>query len=90
MKQASILFLLSLLLAFTAPLKGQITDPFPTLPLAPNRSPVFGKDVVIHDNPGFNETATAVCSAFNGWLYAACESLVLFVMKCSKLNFSYS
>jgi hypothetical protein len=72
MKKATILCLFTLLLALTASLKAQIPDPFPTLPLAPNRSPVFGKDVVIYDNPGYDETATAVCSAFNGWLYAAC------------------
>ncbi len=71
MKQASILFLLSLLLAFTAPLKGQTTDPFPTLPLAPNRSPVFGKDVVMYDQPNDNQMLVSVCSAFNGWLFAA-------------------
>jgi hypothetical protein len=71
MKKATILCLFTLLLALTASLKAQIPDPFPTLPLAPNRSPVFGKDVVIHDQPDWNQKFVSVASAFNGWLFAA-------------------
>jgi hypothetical protein len=39
-------------------------------PLKP-QSPLFGKDIVIHDQPDRNQRNLAVCSAFNGWLYAA-------------------
>jgi hypothetical protein len=40
------------------------------VPLKP-QSPLFGKDIVIHDMPDRDERNTAICSAFNGWLYAA-------------------
>jgi hypothetical protein len=43
----------------------------PILPLQPNGSPLFGKDIVIHDQPDRDQRNIAVCSAFNGWLYAA-------------------
>jgi hypothetical protein len=43
----------------------------PVLPLNPNASPLFGKDIVINDIPSENQKNVAVCSAFNGWLYAA-------------------
>jgi len=39
------------------------------VPLKP-QSPLFGKDIVIHDQPDRNQRNLAVCSAFNGWLYA--------------------
>jgi hypothetical protein len=44
--------------------------PFSGLPLNPNISPLFGKDIVIHDQPSRNQWQVTVCSAFNGWLYA--------------------
>jgi len=43
----------------------------PLLPLNPGRSVIFGKDIVIHDQPDQNERTVAICSAYNGWLYAA-------------------
>jgi hypothetical protein len=42
----------------------------PVLPVNPNRSVLFGKDIVIHDMPDRDQRNIAVCSAFNGWLYA--------------------
>jgi len=33
-------------------------------------SPVFGTDVVIHHAPDRDQRNIAICSAFNGWLYA--------------------
>jgi len=42
----------------------------PLLPLNPGRSVIFGKDIVIHDQPDRDQRNIAVCSAFNGWLYA--------------------
>ncbi len=41
------------------------------IPYKTNRSPLFGKDIVIHDQPDRDQRNVAVCSAFNGWLYAA-------------------
>jgi hypothetical protein len=33
-------------------------------------SPLFGKDVVINDQPDQDQQLVSVCSAFNGWLFA--------------------
>jgi hypothetical protein len=33
------------------------------------QSPLFGKDIVIHDSSSQNQRQVAVCSVFNGWLY---------------------
>lgn len=41
------------------------------IPYKTNRSPLFGKDIIIHDKPDRDQRNVAVCSAFNGWLYAA-------------------
>jgi len=38
-------------------------------PLKP-QSPLFGKDIVLNAQPIQNQRNLAVCSAFNGWLYA--------------------
>jgi hypothetical protein len=40
------------------------------LPINPDKSILFGKDIIIHDQPDRNQRNIAVCSAFNGWLYA--------------------
>jgi len=42
------------------------------VPLKP-QSPLFGKDIVIHDSSSQNQRQVKICSAFNGWLYAAYE-----------------
>jgi hypothetical protein len=42
----------------------------PVLPLSPNASPLFGKDIVINDQPTEDQRNVAICSAFNGWLFA--------------------
>ena len=44
---------------------------YSSAPLKPTGSPLFGKDIVIHDLPDRDQRNIAVCSAFNGWLYAA-------------------
>ena len=38
-----------------------------------DRSPLFGKDILLHDIPDRDQRHVAVCSAFNGWLYAVYE-----------------
>ncbi len=42
----------------------------PVLPLKQNGSPLFGKDIVINDQPSQNQRTVAICSAFNGWLFS--------------------
>ena len=39
------------------------------VPLKP-QSPMFGKDIVIFDSLNIDQSEVAICSAFNGWLYA--------------------
>ena len=34
------------------------------------KSMLFGKDILINDKSSQNQRAGAMCSAFNGWLYA--------------------
>ena len=43
----------------------------PILPLKTNGSVLFGKDIVISNLPNQNQQNLAICSAPNGWLYAA-------------------
>jgi len=40
-----------------------------TIPLKP-QSPLFGKDIVINDEPDQNRQVVRICSALNGWLFA--------------------
>jgi len=40
------------------------------LPINPSRSVLFGKDIVISNIPEQDQRTVAICSAFNGWLYA--------------------
>src|SRR5271157_5442243 len=42
------------------------------VPLKP-QSPLFGKDIIIYDTSGENQTKVVISSAFNGWLYAGYE-----------------
>ena len=46
------------------------TYPNSGLPLNPKSSPLFGKDIIINDQPSQNQQNVCVCSAFNGWLFA--------------------
>jgi hypothetical protein len=40
-------------------------------PLKPAGSPLFGKDIIINDQPQQNQRNAVFCSSFNGWLFAA-------------------
>jgi hypothetical protein len=40
------------------------------IPFKSAGSPLFGKDIIINDIPVQNQRNAAICSAFNGWLYA--------------------
>ena len=41
------------------------------VPFQPDKSPIFGFDTFINNQPLQNQRNIAICSAFNGWLYAA-------------------
>jgi hypothetical protein len=41
------------------------------VPLKENYAPLFGKDIIINDQPNQDQRNVRVCSAFNGWLYSA-------------------
>ena len=43
------------------------SGPIPFKPM----SPLFGKDIIINDIPTENQKNVSICSAFNGWLFAA-------------------
>ncbi len=47
------------------------TYPNSGLPLNPKSSPLFGKDIIINNQPFQNQENVCVCSAFNGWLFAS-------------------
>src|ERR1035437_5068556 len=40
------------------------------VPFQPDKSPIFGFDTFINNQPQQNQRNIAICSAFNGWLYA--------------------
>lgn len=42
-----------------------------SIPLKNGNSVFFGNDLFINDQPSQNQKPVAICSAFNGWLYAA-------------------
>jgi len=69
MKRAILFTICNLLLLSTGLLKSQTFLNTSILPYQTNASPVFGKDIVIHDMPDRDQRNIAICSAFNGWLY---------------------
>jgi len=53
-------------------LSAQITiDDISAIPYKSNGSVLFGNDIIVNDQPDQNQRKVALCSAFNGWLYAA-------------------
>jgi len=70
MRLYSLLFTVILLLSFQVKSKGQLNSNLHFgLPINPNKSVVFGKDIVIGDQPTRNQRDLAICTAFNGWMY---------------------
>ena len=65
---ASLLFLFLLFIHRLDAQPGGSIDPL--IPLQQNRSVLFEKDIVIHDQPIQNQRKVTIRSAFNGWLYA--------------------
>ncbi len=43
----------------------------PVVPFQPDKSPIFGFDTFINNQPLQNQRNIVICSAFNGWLYGA-------------------
>jgi len=70
MKKDLFLAILGLLLICSGGLKAQAFQDTPVLPYQTNRSPLFGKDIVLNPRPDENQHTVRVCSAYNGWLYA--------------------
>jgi hypothetical protein len=71
MKPRSTIFVLLLFIILLNGLNAQPGLPSGSgIPLKP-QSPLFGKDIVINDQPTQSQHHVAVCSAFNGWQYAA-------------------
>jgi len=68
MKTNSLLtaIVLSLLIPFTANAqdnpRNSVFSPYKS-----GASPLFGKDIVIYDDPTVNQENLAICTAFNGW-----------------------
>jgi len=58
----------------------------PIIPLQQNRSILFGKDIVIHDQPNNNQRNLAICSAFNGWLFSGYSYTSSTGERCSLLK----
>ena len=70
MKSRFILFIF-FLLCFTG-LNAQTERVRGTVvPSQPNKSPLFGFDTYINNQPQQNQRNIVICSAFNGWLYGA-------------------
>lgn len=62
-------WIFTLMMIFFCSVKSS-AQPLPGLPLNPGQSPLFGKDIVINPQTDKDQRHVAVCSAFNGWLYA--------------------
>jgi hypothetical protein len=74
MKTSLTMLLLILLLFPLSYLSAQIWQNGNSgLPFKPERSVLFGKDIVIYDSASENQTKVVISSAYNGWLYAAYE-----------------
>ncbi len=59
-------------LLFTPGIFAQLNKAYsPAIPLKQGSSVLFGKDIIINDQPPQNQQNVAICSAFNGWLLAA-------------------
>ena len=70
MRLSSMLAFVMFSLVFARDLNAQISRDKPLLPVQTNRSPLFGKDIVINDMPDRDQKNIVICSAYNGWLFA--------------------
>jgi len=66
------------------------------LPLKSTNSILFGKDIIINNDPTQNQQKVAICSAFNGWLYSAIGytvtdgSILIMVLKSTDDGITWS
>jgi len=65
------LFLLSILFISLTAAAQDINSGSNILPLKADNSVMFGKDIIIREQPDQNQNDVVICSAYNGWLYAA-------------------
>jgi len=70
MKKSVIIFgfVITIFLSTSLSAQHYDNDP-PAIPLKSFSVPMFGKDIIIHDQPDRDQRNISVCSAFNGWLY---------------------
>jgi hypothetical protein len=71
MKPIYALLIFSNFLFSSAFLKSQTINNAPVLSLKTANSVLFGKDIIINDQPSQNQRQAGICSAFNGWLFSA-------------------
>jgi hypothetical protein len=55
----------------------------PLSPFKNEKQALFGGDLLIDDNPGRDQRNVVICSAFNGWLYAAYTYYVETICHCA-------
>jgi hypothetical protein len=71
MKRQFALLIIPVLFLIIGDLKCQsFNNGLSLLPLKSSNSVLFGKDIVINDNPSRDQRLVKVCSSFNGWLFA--------------------
>lgn len=72
MKHNITIFICLVLVFLVGALQAQINqENLPILPIKPFGIPMFGEDIVINDQPLQNQQKIALCTAYNGWLFAA-------------------
>jgi hypothetical protein len=71
MKTRFKILILLVFLSITSGLKSQpMRSNTPIIPLKTANSVLFGKDIIISDQPGQDQRNVAFCSAFKGWLFS--------------------
>lgn len=86
MNKTSIFFSALLFLLFSSSLLAQTGDDQFFSPKKPDRSVLFGKDIVIYDSPNDDQRNLTFCSAYNGWLFAAYSYTTNNDERCSVLK----
>ena len=72
MKRQFALMIIPVLFLLVGDLKSQsINNGLSVLPLKSSNFILFGKDIIINDQPGQDQRSIVICSAFNGWLFSA-------------------
>jgi len=69
MKLRYAVLITTIFLLYLDPVIGQSTIDY-SFPIKSTNSMLFGNDIIINNNPIENQYHVAVCTAFNGWLFA--------------------